>query len=375
MSSKYSCSYKRALQSKRKPMPEPPSLPIPTLEDEPDDFEAYNEQAMAIFKGQMPKCTCGRTFGDYTKLQQHQTICKVACVFVSVDGVELMTLVRMAGRIMRRIWNGNVWTVKLRKQRSCAACGRSKKLWSVHCEMQSWRLHDWPPKQLKTMKEGVSLKKRREGAKQLRKQRHDLKPKRSPVRCARTTVFRDGRAKIFCCALQPCLQERKRREEEKARLEALRRQQEEDARRNRKKFLRKGEGKQAIDERLRVDTEKVFGFGSVLPSSLYLHVPPTCFLCLFQALMQKRVRNYESCGVFTSGNTTVDEDDHWLLRDLAQKVAITEGNTSEDSPVNLKGAILNPDKGALELVQSTGCFTASSWVLNGFVIPSLGSSQ
>jgi hypothetical protein len=154
-------------------------------------------------------------------------------------------------------------------------------------------------------------------------------------------------------------------------LEALRRQQEEDARRNRKKFLRKGEGKQAIDERLRVDTEKVFGFGSVLPSSLYLHVPPTCFLCLFQALMQKRVRNYESCGVFTSGNTTVAEDDHWLLRDLAQKVAITEGNTSEDSPVpavDLKGAILNPDKGALELVQSTGCFTASSWVLNGFVI-------
>ena len=54
----------------------PPTLPIPTIESTPEEFENYNREAGRIYSGEMAKCIgCGRTFADAEKLAAHQTSC------------------------------------------------------------------------------------------------------------------------------------------------------------------------------------------------------------------------------------------------------------------------------------------------------------
>lgn len=63
-------------QAKRRPCPEPPALPVPTISSEPDEFEAFNNEARRIYSGELPVCRgCQRSFADETKLRQHQTSC------------------------------------------------------------------------------------------------------------------------------------------------------------------------------------------------------------------------------------------------------------------------------------------------------------
>ena len=67
--------------------------------------------------------------------------------------------------------------------------------------------------------------------------------------------------------------------------------------------------------------------------------------CVLQALMQKRVRNFEAKGLFESDDVAVDEEDHWLLKQLASAAGA-------DAPVDVKQLMLDPSKGAAELVHS-----------------------
>lgn len=62
-----------------------------------------------------------------------------------------------------------------------------------------------------------------------------------------------------------------------------------------------------------------------------------------QALMQKRVRNFEARGLFDQAAASVDEEDHWMLRQLAEK--------DPGGAPDLKDLLADPTKGAAVLAQ------------------------
>lgn len=79
--------------------------------------------------------------------------------------------------------------------------------------------------------------------------------------------------------------------------------------------------------------------------------------------MQKRVRNFEARGLFDGGDVDVDDEDHWLLRQLATAATGEEdGEEGEGGGggVDLKQVLHDPSKGAATLVQSAFFLQSSS---------------